>query len=250
MIEQPYVGRYIALEGIDNSGTTTQTARIAELLRLHGFMVLELYEPYSDDPVLVPTGWEVREILEHRRPKPDPLELQRMFVQAHGELVEHYIAPFLAQSRLRAPVPPLTYSPYDKNWAKTPVAASAQQVREGLKYAVLTDRNRTSGLAYGTTDGSCTFDDVMGMQEHAYYADISFLLDVPAKVAATRAEEADIYDKVEFQQKVCRQYRKIGKIGWPYCPNMISVRAEMGIDDVTAQIWAHLCDQLQITDEE
>jgi len=250
MLEHPYVGRIVALEGIDNSGTTTQAALITELLKLHGYKVLKIFEPYSDDPVLVPTGWEIREILEHRRPKPDPLELQRMFVQAHGELVEHYIAPFLAQSRLRAPVPPLTASPYDKSFETTPVAAGKEQMIEGRKFIVLTDRNRTSGPAYGTTDGQCTFDDVMAMQEHAYYADISFLLDVSAEIAATRAEEADIYDKVEFQRKVCQQYRKICEIGWPYCPNMISVRAELGIDDVTAQIWAHLCDQLQITDEE
>ena len=58
-------GRFIVLEGIDGAGTTTQTARLVERLRVDGKVVKGTREP-SDGPV----GSLVRQILTGRTVTP------------------------------------------------------------------------------------------------------------------------------------------------------------------------------------
>ncbi|HYY53573.1 MAG TPA: dTMP kinase, partial [Myxococcales bacterium] len=81
----PSEGRFIALEGLDGSGTTTQAERIASVLRAQGRRVLLTREP-SDGPI----GTLIRLALTGRLGLP----------QRSGPLTEEALALLFAADRV------------------------------------------------------------------------------------------------------------------------------------------------------
>lgn len=75
---------FIAIEGIDGSGKTTQTARLAEMLRKDGFDALTTKE-HTDGII----GREIQKVLEHKE-KVDALTLQIMFVADRSDHMYRY----------------------------------------------------------------------------------------------------------------------------------------------------------------
>jgi dTMP kinase len=93
MIRLSQVVRFIALEGIDGSGTTTQKARLAAALRDRGLDVLETFEP-SEGPL----GTMARGMLRGDDPAaPDLLAL--VFAADRLEHLSRCIEPALAAGR-------------------------------------------------------------------------------------------------------------------------------------------------------
>lgn len=81
-------GRFIAIEGIDGSGTTLQTGALALWLRQRGHDVVETREP-SDGPV----GRLIRERLHIDAAPIDPAALALLFAADRLEHIAHEIDP-------------------------------------------------------------------------------------------------------------------------------------------------------------
>lgn len=87
-------GRFLVLEGIDGSGTTTQAAAVAAILRSRGHEVVETREP-TDGPL----GRLIRERLGAPDLR-DPATLALLFAADRLDHVGHVIAPALARDAI------------------------------------------------------------------------------------------------------------------------------------------------------
>jgi dTMP kinase len=167
---------FIALEGIDGSGTTTQLARLTSHLRGLGRRVHATREP-SDGPV----GRLIREILlgGHRGPDGAEVDGRAMALLFAADRRDH----------LRREVEPALAAGID----------------------VVTDRYLLSSLAYQAEEAER--DWVAGLARAVRPPDLTLLLDVPVSVAAARRRAAgrstERYDEDGFQARVAANYRRL-----------------------------------------
>jgi dTMP kinase len=167
---------FIALEGIDGSGTTTQLARLTARLRGLGRRVHATREP-SDGPV----GRLIREILlgGHRGPDGGEVDGRAMALLFAADRRDH----------LRREIEPALAAGID----------------------VVTDRYLLSSLAYQAEEAER--DWVAGLARAVRPPDLTLLLDVPVSVAAARRHAAgrstERYDEDGFQARVAANYRRL-----------------------------------------
>jgi len=88
-------GRFIVLEGIDGSGTTTQTLRLAESLRSDGHSVLSTHEP-SDGPI----GVVLRQALTRRLAGLSDRVLALLFAADRLHHLAAVVEPALAEGKV------------------------------------------------------------------------------------------------------------------------------------------------------
>ena len=168
--------RFIVLEGIDGSGTTTQLTRLTAYLGGLGRRVHATREP-SDGPV----GRLVREILlgGHRGPDGAEVDGRAMALLFAADRRDH----------LRREIEPALASGID----------------------VVTDRYLLSSLAYQAEEAER--DWVAGLARAVRPPDLTLLLDVPVSVAAARRRAAgrstERYDEDGFQARVAANYRRL-----------------------------------------
>jgi dTMP kinase len=169
-------GLFIALEGIDGSGTTTQLGRVAAHLTSRGRRVHTTREP-SNGPV----GRLLREILlgGHRGPGDAPVDGLAMALLFAADRRDH----------LRREIEPALSAGID----------------------VVTDRYLLSSLAYQAEEAAR--DWVEGLARDVPAPDLTLLLDVPVAVAAARRRAAgrsiERYDDDGFQARVAANYRSL-----------------------------------------
>ncbi len=167
---------FIALEGIDGSGTTTQLARLTAHLRGLGRRVHATREP-SDGPV----GRLIREILlgGHRGTDGAEVDGRAMALLFAADRRDH----------LRREIEPALAAGID----------------------VVTDRYLLSSLAYQAEEAER--DWVAGLARAVRPPDLTLLLDVPVSVAAARRHAAgrstERYDEDGFQARVAANYRQL-----------------------------------------
>lgn len=89
-MDQP--GKFIALEGLDGAGTTTQTRLLVQWLQQQGRRALATREP-SDGPV----GRLLRRVLSGAEPVRDPAAIALLFAADRLDHVHREIAPALAR---------------------------------------------------------------------------------------------------------------------------------------------------------
>jgi dTMP kinase len=168
--------RFIALEGIDGSGTTTQLGRLAAHLRSQRRDVRATREP-SDGPV----GRLIREILLGGHRSRDGAEVDGLAMALL----------FAADRRdhLRREIEPALDAGID----------------------VVTDRYLLSSLAYQAEEAAR--DWVAGLARAVRPPDLTLLLDVPVSVAAARRRAAgrstERYDEDGLQARVAANYRRL-----------------------------------------
>ncbi|MDD2731598.1 MAG: dTMP kinase [Candidatus Pacebacteria bacterium] len=90
MIKNPYKGKFMAVEGLDGSGQTTQVVLIKDFLIENGFRVITTKEPTLNSE----SGLRIRKVLDEKM-KISPDELQRLFAQDRKEHLEKLIIPNL-----------------------------------------------------------------------------------------------------------------------------------------------------------
>jgi dTMP kinase len=169
-------GLFIALEGIDGSGTTTQLGRLAARLTSLGRRVHATREP-SDGPI----GRLLREILlgGHRGPDGAPVDGLAMALLFAADRRDH----------LRREIEPALAAGLD----------------------VITDRYLMSSLAYQAEEAAR--DWVEGLARDLRPADLTLLLDVPVSVAAARRQAAgrstERYDEDGLQARIAANYRRL-----------------------------------------
>ena len=170
----PGDGRFIVLEGLDGSGTTTQVERLAEALRAVGHRVQVTREP-SDGPI----GTQIRLALKGRLGLPN----------GRGPLSEDTLALLFAADRLDH------------------LAAVVEPALERGEI-VLCDRYVLSSLAYqGSALPMAWVEEING---RARAPDLTLFLEIDVATAArrraARGGEAELFDADERQARIARQY--------------------------------------------
>jgi dTMP kinase len=171
-------GRFIALEGIDGSGKSTQARLLAAALERRGLSVAATREPGG-----TPLGERVREILLSGEPGAlTPVAEATLFAAARAELVARVVRPALESG----------------SW-------------------VVTDRFLDSSLAYQGAARGLGVDLVLEINRPAVdgcLPDLAVVVDVPVTVAAGRRCASP--DRIEaegegFQQRVADGYRELAR---------------------------------------
>jgi dTMP kinase len=175
-------GVFIAFEGIDGSGTTTQATRYAEHLRARRRLVHVTREPSGG-----PVGSLLRLVLTHRMMLPAMHHAETMALLFAADRLDH----------LASEITPL--------------------LDDG--YVVLSDRYDLSSLAYQATTALDQGKEqapmlrwIRDMNRHARRPDLTLVLDVRAEVAAQRRKGRggahELFDDEELQARLCDIYRK------------------------------------------
>jgi len=84
---------FVAFEGLDGSGNTTQSRLLVEFLKSKGRDVVLTKEPTTGE-----IGSRIREVLR-KRTAASPMELQRMFVEDREQHLQSVIEPALAAGK-------------------------------------------------------------------------------------------------------------------------------------------------------
>lgn len=177
-------GRFIVLEGIDGSGTTTQLKLVTEWLERRGELVHATREP-TDGPL----GLILRQILRGRlvatphvaqhdlKPQPmDPGAVALLFAADRLDHLQNEIVPHLEAGR-----------------------------------NVVCDRYVLSSLAYQSVETDLRF--VRNINEKALTPDLTIFLRVRAEVAMARIDasrsQKDSFEQLPIQKRVAANYDKI-----------------------------------------
>lgn len=210
--KNPHSGIYIALEGIDGSGKTTQAARLTEYFKSEGRDVLNTREPRRDTVV----GKLVHEILEAKIKVP-AVSLQYLFAADRAIHQVQIVEPALAEGKI-----------------------------------VISDRNFWSAIPYGLLDKSegnkeenpdqlLTSLSILSMYHEFIAPDKTFIMDIPVDVAVKRLSEVDkvasIYENREKLLKLKAGYELLLK---QFPDNLISVDARMSQEEVQETILQEL----------
>jgi dTMP kinase len=201
-------GRFVVLEGIDGSGTTTQVARLAERLRTLRVSVRATREP-SDGPI----GMLIRQVLTGRVVVPGGrapgwATMALLFAADRMDHVESEIAPFIGNGGV-----------------------------------IVSDRYDASSLAYQSVSSGVDAKDavewILSLNRHARRPDLTIVLDVPPELAAGRRERrgdaAQLYERSEIQRELAAFYKDLAK----HMPGdrIAVIDATGAVDDVEARVW-------------
>jgi dTMP kinase len=197
----------IVLEGLDGAGTTTQVERLAAALRAEGHSLLTTREP-SDGPV----GVLIRQALTGRVVLPGgagPLAPETLALLYAADRTDH----------LRARVLP---------------ALEAGQV-------VLSDRSVLSSLAY--QGASLPMEWVESINAHAVPADLTLFVEVSIEVAAkrraARGGPEELFDAVEKQRRISRQYEAAIRLRGKR-EHVVRIDGDQAVEAVTADCLAQV----------
>ena len=201
-------GRFVVLEGIDGSGTTTQVARLADRLRAMRVMVRSTREP-SDGPV----GNLVRQVLTGRVVVPGGRSpgwstMALLFAADRMDHVESEILPFIASGGV-----------------------------------MVSDRYDASSLAYQSVSSGIEAKDavewIRSLNRNVRRPDITIVLDLPPELAAerrvNRGDAAQLYEQSEMQRELAAFYKDLSK----HLPRdrIAIIDATGTIEDVHARVW-------------
>lgn len=175
-------GRFVVIEGIDGSGTTTQTKLLGKRLRASGRAVRETAEPSGG-----PIGALIRQVLTGRIVgarglAPGWATMALLFAADRMDHVETEIEPVLANGGV-----------------------------------VVSDRYDASSLAYQSTmsgrGGKDAVEWIRALNRYARRPDLTIVLDVPWDVAAerreARGEAAQLYEQNEVQVALAAFYKDL-----------------------------------------
>lgn len=171
-------GKFIVLEGIDGSGTTTQLGRAAAFVESLGHRALATREPSTG-----PIGQLLREALLGRLGLPDGtgLDGRTMALLFAADRVDH----------LQREIEP--------------------QLTAGT--TVISDRYLLSSLAYQAEEADRVW--VAGLARGVPLPDLTVLLDLPVETAAQRRAAAgrpfERYDADSYLAKVAENYRTLAR---------------------------------------
>jgi dTMP kinase len=177
-------GRFVVLEGIDGSGTTTHVARLGDRMRSKKLPVRTTREP-SDGPI----GTMVRQVLTGRivvpgGRAPNWATMALLFAADRMDHIEAEIEPWVAEGGI-----------------------------------VISDRYDASSLAYQSVSsgkgGSDAVEWIRALNRFCKRPDLTLVLDVSpdeaARRRASRGEAAQLYEQNEVQRALAAFYRDLAK---------------------------------------
>jgi len=166
-------GKFLVIEGLDGSGTTTQMDFLTASLRQRGLPVHATCEP-SKGPIgaLIRQALSGRLCLNAKGQALSPGTLALLFAADRDDHLEAEIKPALANG----------------HW-------------------VVSDRYLLSSLAYQSL--SLSTEWIMALNQHALLPDCTVFLKIEPKLAAERMRvrhQAELYEALEIQKKVAQNY--------------------------------------------
>jgi dTMP kinase len=208
----PHPGFFLALEGPDGGGKTTQAARLAGWLRSDGFDVVTCRDPGSTS-----AGNRLRQIVLERSTTHLSLRAEMLiYMASRAQLVEEVIRPSLAAGRV-----------------------------------VVSDRFLLSNIVYQGFAGGLPVEDIWRIGQLAtagLLPDLTLILDVSPAAAQERVGPARdrIEDRPAEYQRLVRQ-GFIDAAGWSSVPGELCPYYQAPIVLIEAQGSAdHVCDQIKI----
>ncbi len=202
-------GIFLALEGIDGVGTTTQSRLLCERLIAEGHRVHRTYEPSGG-----PIGTLLRQVLTGR--------LRTM--GGEGRVGPEVVAALFAADRL------------DHLESKI-----LPRLAEGVH--VVTDRYVLSSLAYQGVD--CDLAWVQSINAQARPADLTLLLEISADEALKRRADRhgpdERFDALELQRKIAAAYATQAD-STAYESPVARIDAMPPVAQVAAAIWNAVAD--------
>ena len=167
-------GKFLVIEGLDGSGTTTQVELLATALRQRGVPTHATCEPSKG-----PIGALIRQALSGR------------LGTAQGEaLSPQTLALLFAADRA------------DHLFAEVEPALSSG-------HWIVSDRYLLSSLAYQSL--SLPMEWIMALNQHALVPDCTVFLEIEPKLAASRMKlrpQAELYEALETQERVAQNYAR------------------------------------------
>jgi dTMP kinase len=164
---------FIAFEGLDGSGSSTQSRILAERLERNGHPVLSTKEPTADTPI----GKMIREILQHKW-EASPEALQLLFSADRAEHLRTKIQPAIKNGQI-----------------------------------VITDRYLFSTLAYGAMDLSMSWLKSLNKYFPTPDIVFLFKLEPKECIRriAGRGSDYELFEKTEKLEKIWKNYEKIAE---------------------------------------
>jgi len=201
-------GKFIVLEGIDGSGTTTQAAKLAQY-----FAQKEGYHLFlTKEPTGFETGKEIK-----RRLKEDKAAGINPFQEKGEEYLKLYVK--------------------DRKFHVQELILPC--LNQGVH--VVSDRYKYSTFAYQGAQGQ-DLNKIISMHEGLLVPDLVLLLDLPAETALERRKKdktiPELFEQLNFQKKVRENY-----LALPYIlpqENILMVDASLNLEEVHKQILAHV----------
>ncbi len=196
---------FIALDGPDGSGKTTQVLRLEGRLRSLGLEAVTSREPGG-----TALGEAIRSLLlEPASRTVSPQAEMLLFAAARAQFTEEVVRPALAAGRI-----------------------------------VLSDRSVYASLAYQGYARGLGVEVVRSVNEVAtggLYPDLALILDVPPEVGLARVARARGPDRMEeedltFHQRVREGFLRLSHED----PRVRVIPATEGIEEVAARIWAEV----------
>ncbi len=197
----PYIlSRFIALEGLDGSGTTTQLTRLASRFKEKGLPCRTTCEP-SDGPI----GSLIRDILSGKK-KVDPYTLAFLFA---GDRNEHLLR--------------------DDSGILKQLASGDY---------VITDRYLFSSLAYQSVE--CGYPFVLTLNRYFPLPEHLFFIDVPVDLGQKRLADRDgrdIFDRVKTQKAVKALYERSFNDYRDKGMQFHRIDGSLEIEEITDKMW-------------
>lgn len=199
-------GLYIAFEGIDAAGKSTQFQKIARYYQNLGKEVIKVHEPTREGPV----GELIHKALLGEVNIP-PKAMQYLFVADRQILAEEKIIPALKRGAV-----------------------------------VISDRCLWSSVAYGMADKGGNFKageiltialGILSTYHQFILPDFTFYLDISVETAVERLEQMhkgkEIYEKKEKLIKIIKGYQWLTK---KFSREIITINGEKPVEEVTSKI--------------
>ena len=211
------MGLFIAFEGLDGAGTTTQARLLADRLEEEGLPVHLTREP-SDGPVgnLISLVLKRRLVAPHAGRPLDPFPDDLLALLFAADRIDHLHAEILPK------------------------------LREGA--TVITDRYLLSSYAYQSL--GCDLGWVREVNDHAILPDITLLIDVPAPVCLRRIErnrwETELFEGLEKLAVVRKNYLRLAASSIGEAMNVRRLDGEKEIRALHREIWDRVRDQEEI----
>jgi len=207
--KNPYQGKYIAVEGIDGSGKTTQVEKITEYFKARGKNVIRTREPRKTGII-----GEIAQKVLNGELKMSPLALQYLFATDRVLSQEEVIIPALKRGD---------------------IVVSDRCFWSAIVYGIL---DRTGGkYDYNEADFMLVVYSILSMYHRFIVPDYTFYLKIPLTTALSRLKKKDdtkeIYEDKEKLRKVMEGYDWLGE---KFAREMITIDGGTPMDKVTKEI--------------
>ena len=209
----PYKGLYIALEGIDGSGKTTQLERLNDYFKGEGREVVATREPRKQEGVI---GDLIQKIL-HGKTRIPPVAFQYLFTADREMHNEELVIPALTAGK---------------------VVVTDRCFWSAIPYGLL---DRKSDLDENTVEYMLAAQGILSMYHQFVVPDYTFYLDIPLDVAMARivAEGGvgEIYEERGKLGKVVNGYKWLLK---EFKKEFVVIDGQKGVEEVTEEIISYL----------